>query len=74
MSRSYKKTPVTKRDGVMKDTYWRTVRSRTKNILRSKDIEELDEDGLPDPKTIINDYNYIDSINYDEDNLKNKRK
>ncbi len=63
MGKSYKKNPVVKDKGFDKDNYWRRVRGTTKNILRSKDISELEEVPLPNPKTIVNDYDYRDWIN-----------
>ena len=74
MSRSYKKNPVRKIRGKSKEEYWSTVRSRTKTVLRSKDPSDIDDELLIDPKDIINDYNYTDTIIIDEDNPKFKRK
>ncbi len=62
MSKSFKKNPVGKLKGLNKDKYWSRVRATTKNILRSKDISELEEVALPSPKTIVNDYDYVDYI------------
>jgi hypothetical protein len=62
MSKSFKKNPVVKNKGWDKDNYWRRVRGATKNILRSKDISELEEVPLPNPKEIVNDYEYNDWI------------
>lgn len=61
MGKSFKKEPVKKINGSAKKEYWSRIRSATKNVIRSKDIEDLDE-VIPDPKTIINDYDYVDSI------------
>lgn len=74
MSRSYKKNPVQKIRGRSKEDYWSTIRSRTKTVLRSKDPSEIDDEILLDPKEIINDYNYTETIIIDEDNSKLKRK
>jgi hypothetical protein len=60
MSKSFKKNPIGKTKGIDKDNYWKRVRGTTKTMLRSKDIEELEEASIPDPKTIVNDYDYID--------------
>ena len=60
MSKSYKKTPISKIKGNDKDNYWKRVRSSTNNLLRSKDINQLKELSLPDPKSIVNDYDYTD--------------
>lgn len=73
MGKSYKKELVKKINGSVKKDYWSRVRSVTKNVIRSKDIEDLD-DSIPDPKSIINDYNYIDGTWRDEDNNKMYRK
>ena len=62
MGKSFKKHPVNKIKGRDKENYWRRVRGTTKNILRSKDINELEEVPLPDPKEIVNDYEYVDYI------------
>ncbi len=62
MSKSFKKNPVGKVKGFDKDKYWSRVRATTKNILRNKDISELEEVALPSPKTIVNDYDYVDYI------------
>ena len=59
MSRSYKKTPIVKIQGILKNTYWKSIRRSTKNVMKSVDLEQLEEK-LPDPKNIINDYDYID--------------
>ena len=59
MSRSYKKTPIVKMQGILKDTYWKSIRRSTKNVMNSVDLEQLEEK-LPNPKTIINDYDYVD--------------
>lgn len=65
MGKSFKKNPVKKIHGRSKDDYWSKVRSRTKTILNSTPLEELDEK-IPDPKELINDYNYIDWIGRNE--------
>ena len=54
MSRS-KKKPIYKDKGNKKD-YWKTVRRVTKHALRNGD------ENLPDPKEIVNDYEYCDFI------------
>ena len=65
---------IDKIKGKNNDQYWSKIRSRTKNILRSKDISEIDEDLLPDPKELINNYTYHERIEILEDTPKNKRK
>ena len=62
MSKSFKKNPVGKVKGFQKDDYWSKVRATTKNILRSKDVSELEEVALPSPKSIVNDYDVVDQI------------
>lgn len=64
MSRSHKKLAIVKDSG-KRIRYWRSVRIRIKNVLNSfkEDYEELE---LPNPKTIVNDYNYCDSLYYAE--------
>jgi len=54
MSRSYKK-PVYKDKG-MKDAYWKRVRSRQKNEIKSG----VHPEDVSNPKTIVNDYDYSD--------------
>lgn len=54
MSRSYKK-PVYK-DRRMKDIYWKRVRRRQRNEIRSGKHPE----DVSDAKTIMNDYDYCD--------------
>lgn len=67
MGKSFKKNPVKKIHGRSKEDYWSKVRSRTKTILNSTPIEELDEK-IPDAKELINDYNYVDlAIRNEED-------
>lgn len=73
MSKSYKKNPVTKVNGGLKKDYWSKVRSRTKTILNSTPVEEIDEI-LPDPKTLINDYDYVDKVIRKEEDEKYYRK
>jgi hypothetical protein len=62
MARSRKKAILKDRPRNIKKTtmYWRAIRSTIKTAIRScKDLEELE---LPDPKTIVNDYNRCDYI------------
>lgn len=74
MGKSFKKNAVSKIKGTKKDNYWGHVRSKTKTILRSKHYSEINEDILPDPKEIINDYDYTElTIHHDEED-KFKRK
>lgn len=58
MSRS-RKLPIYKDKGEKK-YYWRYIRSSIKNSLRSQLYSDLDYLELPNPKTIINDYDYSD--------------
>jgi hypothetical protein len=73
MGKSFKKNPVSKIKGPMKDTYWKSIRRSTKTVMSSVDLEELEEK-LPDPKTLINDYDYIDGIWRNENDDKYYRK
>lgn len=72
MSKSFKKNNVQKDKGD-KTLYRRKVRSRIKNIIRSRDIEELSEDLLPTDSELESDYNYCD-WKYFSDNEKDRRK
>lgn len=75
MGKSFKKTPIKKIKGPKKDNYWGAIRSKTKNVLRSKHYSEIDDELLPDPKTIINDCDYIEQIALgDEDDPRYTRK
>lgn len=58
MSRSYKKTKIVKDAGSSKKSYWKKVRRKFKTILKSAD--DIDEVILPEPKEIVNDYDYSD--------------
>jgi hypothetical protein len=61
MSRSRKK-PVIKdcpRNYKKSSNYWRTIRRVTKDKVRFSQ-ENLDDELVPDPKEIINDYDYSD--------------
>ena len=62
MSRSIRKAIIKDRPRNYKKSskYWRTVRSCIKNSIRNcKNLEELE---IPDPKIIVNDYDYCDYI------------
>lgn len=61
MSRSFKKNVIYKDKG-FKQKYWKNVRSAINNKIRSVDPQLLDETVIPDPKEIVNDYNYCDYI------------
>jgi hypothetical protein len=75
MGKSFKKNAIEKINGHQKDSYWGTVRSRVKTALRSKHYSEIDEECLPDPREIVNDYNHTDLIIiHDKDDEKAKRK
>jgi hypothetical protein len=73
MGKSFKKNPVSRVKGPLKDTYWKSIRRSIKNVMSSVGLEELEEK-LPDPKTIVNDYDYIDYAGRDETNKKMYRK
>jgi hypothetical protein len=60
MSRSYKKTNVTKYKGYRKDNYWKTVRKNINQKLKT--TENFEDIELPDPKSIIDDYDYVDEV------------
>lgn len=66
MGKSFKKNPVKKVNGPLRKDYWSKVRSRTKTILNSLPLDEIDEK-LPDAKTMVNDHDYIDYVGRDED-------
>lgn len=57
MSRSRKK-PIIKDKG-LKNLYWRKIRSRINQLVRGfkRDQENTE---LPDPKSLMNDYDYSD--------------
>lgn len=71
MSKSFKKPVIKDKSG--KKHYHRRIRSRIKNIIRSKDITELEDELLPLEQELINDYNYSDYELWLEDD-KYKRK
>ena len=60
MSRSRKIYPIIKDKG-FKNLYWKTIRSTVNQVVRGfLKKEDLDDTELPNPKTIINDYDYSD--------------
>mgnify|MGYP001766470650 CR=1 FL=1 len=63
MSRSRKKVAIVKDSGKV-IRYWRTVRRRINTVIHSN--RNLDELELPNPKTIVNDYDYCNSGYYAE--------
>ena len=64
MSRSYKKAII--KDKGLKDIYWKTIRRRIKQAVNKMLLTNPDEVLLPDPKEIINDYDYSDyTIDYE---------
>lgn len=71
MSRSFKK-PIVKqsfKNEKKSSSYWRTIRRVIKGKVKFLS-EELEEKQLPDPKEIINDYNYSDyrfDMRFDDD-------
>ena len=88
MSRS-KRLPIIKdrpRNQKKSTLYWRHIRSTTNQVVRGikdqlTDLDGIDEDNselneIPNPKSIVNDYDYCDYIfdyrywKFDEDELK----
>lgn len=62
MSRSIKQ-PIYKDRGFKKESYWKTVRRNINNKVRSlRNMINPDDETIPDPKEIINDYDYSDYI------------
>ena len=60
MSRSRKIYPNIKDKG-FKNLYWKTIRSSINQVVRGfLKKRDLDDTELPNPKTIINDYDYSD--------------
>jgi hypothetical protein len=92
MGKSYRKPVVTagygSRLGKRSSVYWRRVRRSQGNALRGYQYPgnsldsvcdtEIDNPELPNPKTIVNDWDYIDYRWYikpgDDEYEKNKRK
>lgn len=73
MSRSYK-LPIFKDKGI-KNLYHRIVKRRIRNYLKSNFFNLRDKDfhyNAPNPKTIVNDYNYCDYV-FDERWKKNSK-
>ena len=56
MSRSYKKYPIVKISGYLKNVYWKIVRRRIKMAIHTE------QEVLPEPKEIVGDWDYIDYI------------
>lgn len=62
MSRSRKKYSIVKDVGFMKKLYWKVIRRVSKQYLNSNKE-------IPQPKEIINDYDYCDwKIKYSKNN------
>jgi len=56
-----KKLAIYKDIGFAKKTYHKIVRTNVNQKLRQiKDIEDAEELELPEPETIVNDYDYSD--------------
>ncbi len=76
MSRSQRK-PIIKdrpRNYKKSSSYWRTVRRVIKNNVRYLQEKMLDEN-IPDPKEIVNDYDYSDyRLDYRFKNNENTKK
>lgn len=62
MSRSKRKAIIKDRPRNFKKSaiYWRRIRRKLHTILHTKKID--DDLELPDPKTIVNDYDHTDYI------------
>lgn len=62
MSKSTK-IPIVKDVGFMKNFYHRIIRRKiNQNLKQIKNIDDVDGVCLPEPKTIIGDYDYCDWI------------
>ena len=70
MSRSIKK-PIVKdkpRNRKRTSTYWRTVRRSINSKLRTysyhigSNLQDVDEPSLPQPREVVNDYDYCDWV------------
>jgi len=64
MSRSTKK-PIVKdsnRNFKKSTIYWRQIRRVTKQFVRKLNKENTDSINIPQPKEIVNDYDYCDYI------------
>ena len=77
MSKSTK-LPIVKDVGFMKKTYHKVIRSNINQKLKQvKDIEDAEELEIPEPETIIDDYDYCDwrfDMRDEEDDSKYKIK
>lgn len=72
MSRSFKK-PILKdkpRNNKRTSMYWRKVRRSTNNKLRTyiyhigSNLQDIDEPSLPQPREVVNDYDYCDWVTH----------
>lgn len=76
MSRSRKK-PIIKdgpRNYKKSSNYWRRIRRVTKDKVRYLQ-EKLEDENIPDPKEIINDYDYSDyrfDLRFDNNEMSEK--
>ena len=59
MSKSIKR-PIYKDKGHLKSIYWRIIRRHIRQKIKT--MEDSTELELPNPKVIINDYDYCDYI------------
>jgi hypothetical protein len=74
MSRSNKK-PIVKDKG-LKDIYWRKIRSKINQLVRGFK-NDPENDDVPNPKSLMNDYSYsdytIDFTHWPDDNKWKKK-
>lgn len=68
MSKSYKKNLILKGNGNHRKDYHKLTRKSTKQKIREIPLlEDIDDFELKLPKSIIDDYDYIDyAVKYDE--------
>lgn len=55
MSKSYKKA-ISKISGPLRADYWKIVRRRIKMAVKSE------KEVIPNPKEVVNDYDYVDWV------------
>jgi hypothetical protein len=60
MSRSYKL--AIKKDRGLKSYYWKKIRRITKQIVKSLSFDNADDIYIPNPKEVMNDYDYCDYV------------
>lgn len=54
--------------------YWRKIRRIMNNIIRTIGVDGIDNKGLPDVKSLVNDYNYSDYTIINNEDKKFTRK